>query len=371
MIVGIVGGGQLGRMLALAGIPLGLQCRVLDPAADAASDPVADRVIGEYDDYAALADFVRGLDAVTYEFENVPVRTTRWLTERVPVYPPSAALEVAQDRVLEKQFFVRTGIPVPEFRAIDTRADLDAAVAAVGLPAMLKTRRFGYDGKGQRLLRTEGDVVAAWQLLGGRPLILERYVPFDREVSILAVRGRDGGTVNYPLIENHPRGGILVHSRAPAPVVDAALRIEAERHAAAALDALGYVGVLAIEFFVVGGQLFANEMAPRVHNSGHWTIEGAETNQFENHLRAVVGWPLGSAAAIGESLMVNLIGTLPDVAAVMTVPGAHLHDYGKSARPGRKLGHVTVHAADSEALTVALSALDPIVGRKPVADSAT
>jgi 5-(carboxyamino)imidazole ribonucleotide synthase len=351
MIVGIVGGGQLGRMLALAGIPLGIRCRVLDPAADAATDPVAERVVGEYDDYAALADFVRGLDAVTYEFENVPVRTTRWLTERVPVYPPSEALEVAQDRVLEKQFFVRTGIPVPEFRAVDTRADLDAAVAAIGLPAMLKTRRFGYDGKGQRLLRTAADVATAWQLLGGRPLILEQHVPFDREASILAVRGRDGATAFYPLIENEHQSGILVRSRAPAPGVDVALRTRAEGYAAAALDALGYVGVLAIEFFVVGGRLLANEMAPRVHNSGHWTIEGAQTSQFENHLRAVVGWPLGSTAAVGESLMLNLIGTAPDPAAVLAVPGAHLHLYGKSARPGRKLGHVTLHAADGDQLT--------------------
>ncbi|HEY1375255.1 MAG TPA: 5-(carboxyamino)imidazole ribonucleotide synthase [Gemmataceae bacterium] len=350
MIVGIVGGGQLGRMLALAGIPLGLRFRVLDPASEAATDPVADRVVGEYEDYAALADFVRGLDVVTYEFENVPVRSTRWLAERVPVHPPPAALEVAQDRIHEKQFFVRAGIPVPEFRDVQTRADFDAALAAIGLPAVLKTRRFGYDGKGQAVLRTAADAEAAWGLLGGRPLILEQLVPFDRELSILAVRSRGGATVFYPLVENEHRGGILCRSRAPAPDVDRELQTKAERYAAAALEGLDYVGVLAIEFFQVNGSLLANEMAPRVHNSGHWTIEGAETSQFENHLRAVIGWPLGSTTAVGHSLMLNLIGTIPDPAAVLAVDGAHLHLYGKSPRPGRKLGHVTLHAAEAESL---------------------
>ncbi|HEX4592222.1 MAG TPA: 5-(carboxyamino)imidazole ribonucleotide synthase, partial [Gemmataceae bacterium] len=285
MIVGIVGGGQLGRMLALAGIPLGLRFRVLDPVAEAATDPIAERVVGEYDDYAALAEFVRGLDVVTYEFENVPVETVRWLAQRVPVYPPPEALEVAQDRVFEKRFFVRAGIPVPEFRPLDERADFDAAVAAIGLPAVLKTRRFGYDGKGQAVIRSAADAELAWELLGGRPLILEKLVPFDRELSILSVRGRDGSLGFYPLVHNEHRNGILHSSRAPAPDVRKELQSRAEQYATAALDTLGYVGVLAIEFFEVCGELLANEMAPRVHNSGHWTIEGAETSQFENHLR--------------------------------------------------------------------------------------
>jgi 5-(carboxyamino)imidazole ribonucleotide synthase len=347
MIVGIVGGGQLGRMLALAGIPLGLRFRVLDPAPEAATDPVAERVVGEYDDYAALADFVRGLDVVTYEFENVPVSTIRWLAERVPVYPPPAALEVAQDRLYEKQFFVRTGIPVGEFRAVESRPEFDAALAEVGRPAVLKTRRFGYDGKGQRVMRTAADIESGWQTLGGRPLIVEQFVNFDREVSIIAVRGRTGETACYPLVENEHRDGILLCSRAPAPDVNAEMQSAAERYVSAALDALNYVGVLAIEFFAVGDTLLANEMAPRVHNSGHWTIEGAETSQFENHLRAVLGWPLGSTAAVGHSWMMNLIGALPDPA---NVEGAHLHLYGKSARPGRKLGHLTVHAPDTETI---------------------
>jgi 5-(carboxyamino)imidazole ribonucleotide synthase len=347
MIVGIVGGGQLGRMLALAGIPLGLRFRVLDPAPEAATDPVAERVVGEYDDYAALADFVRGLDVVTYEFENVPVSTIRWLAERVPVYPPPAALEVAQDRLFEKQFFVRAGIPVGEFRAVELRTEFDAALAEVGLPAVLKTRRFGYDGKGQRVIRTAAEVEPAWRTLGGRPLIVEQFVKFDRELSIIAVRGRSGETACYPLVENEHRDGILFCSRAPAHDVNADMQFAAQSYVSAALDALNYVGVLAIEFFAVCDKLLANEMAPRVHNSGHWTIEGAETSQFENHLRAVLGWPLGSTAAVGHSWMMNLIGAVPNPA---NVKGAHLHLYGKSARPGRKLGHLTVHAPDVEIL---------------------
>jgi 5-(carboxyamino)imidazole ribonucleotide synthase len=350
MIVGIVGGGQLGRMLALAGVPLGLRCRVLDPAAEAATDPVAGRVAGEFDDYAALADFVRDLDVATYEFENVPVETVRWLAERIPVYPPPAALEVAQDRYAEKDFFHLVGIPVPRNLPVESRAEFDAAVAFVGLPAMLKTRRFGYDGKGQAVLRTAAEAEAAWELLGGRPLILEEFVNFDRELSVIAVRGRDGAIACYPLVQNEHHRGILARSRAPAPNIGPRLRAQAELYAAVTMESLGYVGVLAIEFFAVGDELLANEMAPRVHNSGHWTIEGAQTSQFENHLRAVVGWPLGSTAAVGESLMFNLIGTTPEPAAVLAVSGASLHLYGKSPRPGRKLGHVTVHAADAATL---------------------
>lgn len=350
MTVGIVGGGQLGRMLVLAGIPLGLRFRVLDPVPEAATDAVAERVRGEFDDFAALADFVRGLEVATYEFENVPVGTTRWLAERISVYPPPEALEVAQDRLAEKQFFTRVGIPVPEFRSVQNRTDLDTARAALGLPGVLKTRRFGYDGKGQSVMRSDADVETAWELLGGRPLVWERFVQFDRELSVLAVRGRDGATAFYPLVQNEHHRGILARSRAPAPHLSPELQRRAEGYAAAALDALGYVGVLAIEFFAVGNELLANEMAPRVHNSGHWTIEGAETSQFENHLRAVAGWPLGSTAAVGESLMVNLIGSVPAAAAVSAIEGAHLHLYGKSPRPGRKLGHITVRAADAATL---------------------
>jgi 5-(carboxyamino)imidazole ribonucleotide synthase len=363
MIVGILGGGQLGRMLALAGIPRGLQFRVLEPSREAATDAVADRIAGEYEDYSALAEFVRGLDVITYEFENVPVVTARWLAERVPVYPPPAALETAQDRLHEKTLFRRLGIPVPAFRGVDSRPDLDAAVADIGLPAVLKTRRFGYDGKGQHVVRTAEEVEAAWLQLGGRPLIYEQLVPFDRELSILAVRGRDGTTAYYPLVENEHSRGILVRSRAPA-AVSVETQQQAEGYAAAVLAALNYVGVLAIEFFDWGGKLQANEMAPRVHNSGHWTIEGAETSQFENHLRAVLGWPLGQTAPFGASAMYNLIGTVPDAPSLLAVQGVHLHWYGKAPRPGRKLGHVTVHAPDPATLHQRCTLLDEVSGRR-------
>jgi 5-(carboxyamino)imidazole ribonucleotide synthase len=336
-------------MLAFAGLPLDLRFRVLEPSRTACAAAAAEHVVGEYDDYAALADFMDGLDCVTYEFENVPVETARWLALRLPVYPPPDALETAQDRLGEKQFFSRIGIPTPAYRGVETRAEFDDALGDIGLPSVLKTRRFGYDGKGQALMRTADDAEAAWVLLGGRPLILEQFVPFEREVSLLGVRARDGSRRFYPLIENEHRGGILVRSTAPTPDADHLQRL-AEHHVGAALDALGYVGVLAVEFFAVDGELFANEMAPRVHNSGHWTIEGAETSQFENHLRAVVGWPLGDTAAVGCSTMFNLIGHLPRRDDVLGVSGAHLHRYGKAPRPGRKLGHITVTAPDGNRL---------------------
>jgi 5-(carboxyamino)imidazole ribonucleotide synthase len=349
MKIGILGGGQLGRMLALSGLPLDLSFRVLDPAPSACAAAVSEHLVGEYEDYAALAEFMAGLDAVTYEFENVPVETARWLELRLPVYPPPEALEVAQDRYSEKEFFTRIGVPVPRYRAVATRAEFDVAVRDIGLPAVLKTRRFGYDGKGQAVLRSPADVGPAWTLLGGRPLILEQFAPFEREVSLIGVRGQGGEQTYYPLVDNHHRDGILARSLAPAPASDHLQRL-AEAHVGAALEALRYVGVLAVEFFVWDGQLLVNEMAPRVHNSGHWTIEGAVTSQFENHLRAVLGWPLGSTAARGCSAMVNLIGRLAPREQVLAIPGAHLHLYGKSPRPGRKLGHVTFVADDHERL---------------------
>jgi 5-(carboxyamino)imidazole ribonucleotide synthase len=348
--LGILGGGQLGRMLALAAVPLGVRCRVLDPASDPCAADVAEHHQGEYEDYAALGRFLSGLDAVTYEFENVPVGTARWFAERLPVFPPPAALEVAQERLAEKVFFDRLGVPTPPYAAVETRADLDDAVARIGLPAVLKTRRFGYDGKGQTVLHTPADVTNAWARLGGRPLILEGFVDFDRELSLVAARGPGGEVACYPLVQNRHRDGTLRETLAPAPHVTPATEEAARAYATAAMNELNYVGVLAIEFFEVGGRLLANEMAPRVHNSGHWTTEGAETGQFENHLRAGLGLPLGSAAARGVSVMFNLLGTLPDPAAVLAVPGAHLHLYGKAPRPGRKVGHVTVCAADAAEL---------------------
>ena len=375
--IGILGAGQLGRMLALAGYPLGLRFRLLDPASDAPAGQLAAHQAAEYADAAALAQFAAGLDVVTYEFENVPVATARALAERVPVYPPPGALEVAQDRLAEKTFFQNLGIATPPFAPVSSRAELDAALAQIGLPAVLKTRRLGYDGKGQQVLRTSADAATAWEALGGVPLILEGFVPFVRELSILAARGRDGQVACYPLVENQHRDGILRRSLAPAPGLTPALQAAAEAIARTALAALDYVGLLAIELFEiddrrstaehgtpeVSGQssLLVNEMAPRVHNSGHWSIEGAETSQFEQHLRAVLGWPLGSTAMHGATAMVNLIGGWPDPAAVLAVPGAHLHLYGKQPRRGRKVGHITVCAASPAALSAPLQAIEALV----------
>jgi 5-(carboxyamino)imidazole ribonucleotide synthase len=373
--IGILGGGQLGYMLALAGYPLGLHFRFLDPSPEAPVGRIATRITAQFTDRTALKKFAAGLELVTYEFENVPVETARFLAEHVPVLPPPAALEAAQDRLKEKRLFQKLGIATTEFAPVADREALDAAVKQIGLPAILKTCRMGYDGKGQWILRSGEDVsrlksefpaasTAAGEKSRGNastepitPFLLECLVPFARELSVLAVRGRTGETAVYPLVENHHRGGILRLSLAPGPRLDRAVQHAAEDAARRVFDALQYVGVLAIEFFEHEGRLLANEMAPRVHNSGHWTIEGAVTSQFENHLRAVVGLPLGSTSAIGSSAMLNLIGEVPDAAEVLAVRDAHLHLYGKPARAGRKLGHVTLRASSPEQLASRLGEL--------------
>jgi 5-(carboxyamino)imidazole ribonucleotide synthase len=347
--VGVLGAGQLGRMLALAGYPLGLRFRFLDPAPDAPAGHLAENVVAPFDE-AELEHFIAGLEVVTYEFENVPADMARRLARSVPVFPPPAALETSQDRLREKELFQRLDVETAPFAAVDTRADLDQAVTAVGLPAVLKTRRFGYDGKGQAVIREIADLDIAWEQIHGAPSILEGFVAFERELSQVAVRGRAGEVAFYPLVENHHRDGILRLSLAPAPGEIAELSALAQNLVGRMLEALDYVGVLAVEFFEQRGRLLANETAPRVHNSGHWTIEGAITSQFENHLRAILGWPLGPTEVLGVSAMVNLIGTAPDPAAVLAVPDAHLHLYGKAPRPGRKLGHVTVRALDETTL---------------------
>jgi 5-(carboxyamino)imidazole ribonucleotide synthase len=348
--VGIVGGGQLGMMLVEAGASLGVDCITLDPAADSPAARVGPAIQGTYDDPAALARLADGADVVTYEFENVPVDGVRDLEGRVPVLPPPAALEVAQDRLAEKALFTDVGLQVPAFAAVDDLDGLRAAVGSIGLPAVLKTRRFGYDGKGQAVLRHEELAEDAWRAVGEVPSILEAFVPFDRELSVLAVRGRDGETRCWPLVENHHREGILRLSLAPAPDLAPVLQAAAEVHAISVLERLDYVGVLAIELFQVGDSLLGNEMAPRVHNSGHWTIEGSATSQFENHLRAICGLPLGDVGMRGVAAMVNLIGEEPSADPILEIPGAHLHRYGKEPRPGRKLGHITVTAEDQRLL---------------------
>ena len=350
MRVGIVGGGQLGRMLALAGYPLDIRCTTLDPSTGSSASQVAPHIVGDYDDRDALARLAGASDVVTYEFENVPVESARFLRELAPIFPPPEALEAAQDRLAEKSLFDEVGMPTAGHVAVATPDGLREALRRIGVPAVLKTRRFGYDGRGQVVIHDPLLALDAWRAIGEAPAILERHIGFDRELSIVGARGRDGSTAFYPLIENRHREGILRTSFAPAPVLTAGLQTTAEGYARAIMDRLGYVGVMAVELFQVGDGLVGNELAPRVHNSGHWTIEGAETSQFENHLRAVTGLPLGSTAVPGPSVMVNLIGEEPDPAAVAAIPGARLHLYGKEARPGRKLGHVTVsgeHAAPS------------------------
>ena len=357
MTIGILGGGQLGYMLALAGYPLGLHFRFLDPSPEAPVGRIAQRVTADYSDHAALEKFSNGLELVTYEFENVPVAAARFLARRVPVYPPPAALEAAQDRLAEKTLFRKLGISTTDFLLVSKPSEFAPAVEKIGLPAVLKTSRMGYDGKGQWMLRSTEDVAKAKSELPKVSLILERFVPFTRELSVLAVRSRTGETAFYPLVENHHRGGILRLSLAPAPSLDPRIQRAAEDVARRVLESMKYAGVLAIEFFEYQGRLLANEMAPRVHNSGHWTIEGAVTSQFENHLRAVLGLPLGSTAATGHCAMINLIGDLPEPSEVLAIPDAHLHFYGKVSRRGRKLGHLTLRAASPERLALRLSEL--------------
>jgi 5-(carboxyamino)imidazole ribonucleotide synthase len=365
MRLGILGGGQLGRMMALAGFPLGVRCRLLDPKDPTASAEVAEVLAERYDDPDALDRFVTGLDAVTYEFENVDAFALEHLDDRVPVRPGPRALEVSQDRLTEKTFFRDRDIDTAPFAAADTLDELHAAVEEIGLPAVLKTRRFGYDGKGQAVIRTPDDVAGAWGTVGGVPLLLEGFVEFDRELSILGVRDPHGNTAFYPLVENVHEDGILRVSYAPAPDLTPALQDRAETYSARVLEELDYVGVVAIELFQVGSRLLANEMAPRVHNSGHWSIEGAETSQFENHVRAVLGLPLGSTGMRGHAAMVNLIGAIPDTADVLRHPGVHFHLYRKEPRPGRKVGHMTVRHDDPEVVRHTVSRLRELQGARP------
>ncbi|HEX2139731.1 MAG TPA: 5-(carboxyamino)imidazole ribonucleotide synthase [Woeseiaceae bacterium] len=340
--VGVIGGGQLGRMLGFAGRPLDIEFLFLDPKTGSPAAAAGAVIEGDFDNEEALAALARRADVVTYEFENVPVTAVEWLSQKVPVFPGGQALMSAQDRLREKELFESLGIPVPGYRSVDSEQSLTAAIESIGLPLVLKTRRWGYDGKGQAVLRTPDDVEPAWQQLGARPLIAEAFVEFTRELSVIGARRADGDWAMYPLIENRHREGILRVSK--APVEDRELAATARGYLEALLERLDYVGVLALELFDTGGRLLANEFAPRVHNSGHWTIEGAATSQFENHLRAILGLPLGDTRALGQAGMVNLIGALPGRPAELERAGFQLHDYGKMARPGRKLGHATTVA---------------------------
>ena len=343
--IGIVGGGQLGRMLGLGGIPLGLSFRFVDTGADSPAAAVGEVLAGRLDDPQLLRQLARGSDVLSFDWENASVaaleRATRGLRARIA--PPLRALAVGQDRLLEKRLFGKLGIPTTRHAAVGTLAQLRRAVARIGLPGVLKTRSLGYDGKGQAVINSAADIPAAFRALEGAPLLYEEFVPFEAEVSALGARALDGREAIYPLTRNWHQHGILRLSLAPWE--DASLLRQATRHLRAVLAELDYVGLLAIEFFVRKGRLYANELAPRVHNSGHWTIEGAGTSQFENHVRAIAGLPLGSVAVRGHSAMVNLIGRMPPRQELLAVPGLHLHDYGKAPRPGRKLGHCTLVSA--------------------------
>ena len=365
--VGILGGGQLARMLALSGAPLGLRLLVMDTVADACAGQFAPLLVGDYRDQQALAQFAEKVDVATFDFENVPAESAEWLAARVPVFPSPRALAVAQDRLAEKTLFRELGIPVPEFAAVSDRVGLDAALAAVGTPCILKTRRLGYDGKGQFRIRSLADADAAWEALGAQAgkvgLIVEAFVPFERELSVVAVRGRDGEFRTWPLTWNWHVDGVLSASLAPARV-EPALADTAIAHARRLAERLDYVGVFALELFCRDGVLLANELAPRVHNSGHWTLEGAETSQFQNHLRAVLGLPLGSTAMLGHACMLNWIGAMPEAGPVLAEPGGHWHDYGKEPRAGRKVGHVTVRADNALELAAALERIGQALGRQ-------
>ncbi len=341
MKIGIIGAGQLGQMLGFAAAELGHKCYYLDPSESPPASVIGPVIQAPFDDRVALAVLADKCDVLTYEFENVPVEALVDIADLVPVYPPLTALKNSQDRLSEKQLFQRLGIPLPEYRVIESAEDLAAAAESLGLPMVVKTRRMGYDGKGQCVVREAAETETAWAELGSNKLIAEEWVPFDFEVSAIGVRNINGDFAAYCLTQNEHAGGILQQSR--APVADRGLTEQAVSYMRRMLDHLDYVGVLALELFVVGDSLLANEFAPRVHNSGHWTIEGAETSQFANHILAITDASPGPTTSRDHAGMLNLIGEIP--AAARELQGAHLHDYGKTPRPGRKLGHITVVGA--------------------------
>ena len=357
MRIGIIGAGQLGQMLGFAAHELDAQCRFIDPSVNPPAAQCGKVIQSGFDDPVALIALAESCDVVTYEFENVPVEALQHIEGLAPVYPPAAALRHSQDRLDEKKLFDVLEIPLPGYHAIDTREDMDLAAAQLGLPMVIKTRRFGYDGKGQFVAKTAEDMDAAWEELGGQALIAEQWVPFEYEVSCIGVRSVSGEMAIYPLSRNVHTDGILSDSR--SPVDEPELAELASDYVHRLLDHLDYVGVLALELFVVGDKLLANEFAPRVHNSGHWSIEGSETSQFENHLRAITDMPLGSTASTGHAGMVNLIGEIRSETRALDT--GSMYDYGKIPRPGRKLGHITVVADTAEQRDALVGIIDNTV----------
>lgn len=347
MKLAVVGGGQLGRMLAQAALPLGIKTQFLDPSDQACAKDAGELICAAYDSPEGIKQLLQGCDAVTFEFENVPPTAVATLAQSKPAFPPASALQTARDRWVEKSLFQRLDIATPRFAKIDSQADLDQAVADLGCPAVLKTRTLGYDGKGQKVLRQSSDAQQAFSELGSVPLIMERFIDFDYEISCIGVRDQQGQCVFYPIIKNEHRQGILYRSQ---PIDNAELQVQAERMVQSMLIELDYVGTMAFEFFVKDNQLMANEIAPRVHNSGHWSIEGSACSQFENHVRAVTGLPLGCCELRGEVVMYNVIGRRPDVHQLLAIPAVHWHDYGKAERKGRKIAHITVTAQNEQQL---------------------
>ncbi len=343
-VVGILGGGQLARMMALAGYPLGMRFVFLDPDDSACAGQVGPLLTADYDNTGVLDEFMRRVDVVTYDFENVPVSTVRYIQQRRNVFPDPSVLEISQDRLLEKRFFQKLDLPVADFFPVNSYSELAFGAKSYDHDGFLKTRRLGYDGKGQFRITPATDLKAIWEQAKGQKLVLERRVPYDREISVITVRDRQGQCLQYAVTENKHNNGILATSTAPARFTPGCEQAKAYAHRIA--EELDYVGVLVVEFFETESGVFINEMAPRVHNSGHWTIEGALTSQFENHLRAVCGWPLGATDSEGYVAMLNWIGSVPDITVMPRQAHIHHHLYGKEARPGRKVGHTTITALD-------------------------
>lgn len=358
MKVGVIGGGQLGQMLAQAGVSLGMRFVFLDPTKDACASALGEHLCANYDDKEALLALAKEVDVVTFEFESVPAETVSFLSDYVPVFPNAESLRVSRDRWFEKTLFKSLNIPTPDFANVESQAELESAVIKIGLPAVLKTRTLGYDGKGQKVLKKQSDVINAFAELGGVPCILEGFVPFSGEVSLIAVRGKDRSIRFYPLVHNEHRQGVLHLSIASE---QHPMQSTAEAYVTKVLEKLDYIGVLAFEFFEVDDGLKANEIAPRVHNSGHWTIEGAVTSQFENHLRAIAGLPLGSTQKHIESAMLNFIGTIPSTEQVLSIEDCHLHNYSKEFKPGRKVGHATVCCKTLEELRQKVQVIEALM----------
>jgi 5-(carboxyamino)imidazole ribonucleotide synthase len=362
MKIGILGAGQLGRMLGLAGIPLGIQFRFWDPNQDSPANDVGEQLVADFNDLSLVEKFIKGLDLISYEFENIPTNLVENLATLLPVYPPLSALEICQDRIFEKSTFSELSIACANFRQIDSLEQLRATLeSGFCLPAILKTRRMGYDGKGQVKINSIKDASNSWKQIGEAPAILEELIDFQAEFSLICVRNTKGEHAFYPLVQNTHLNGILFSSQVPSPLVSESLQLQAEAVGQKLLNHFNYVGVLTIEFFLKDGVLYANELAPRVHNSGHWTIEGSETSQFENHIRAILGLALGSTELQGHSRLLNLVGNPPPRELILKENYSHLHLYRKAGRAQRKVGHITINHSNADIVEKTASNVTQII----------